>query len=54
MSATVVYFDYESAETAKKFLDQQEFHTRKIKITYDANRGMMGNMGLVNANDRNP
>jgi RNA recognition motif-containing protein len=38
VSAIVIYHDYESAETAKKFLDQKELNTRKIKITIDQNR----------------
>ena len=39
VSAMVVYYDYQSAETAKKFLDQKEFNTRKIKITLDQKEG---------------
>ena len=33
-----MYYHQESAETAKKYLDQKEFNTRKIKITMVQNR----------------
>lgn len=38
VSATVVYYDVESAEMAKKYLDQKEFNTRKIKIMVERSR----------------
>ena len=38
VSATIIYCDHDSAEAAKKYLDQKEFNTRKIKITLERNR----------------
>lgn len=42
-----MYYDYESAETAKKFLDQKEFNTRKIKITFDQKDSKADNNNML-------